>query len=293
MSKERVIDVLSEDPPISGQRFALVSIVGPHMKQKCDTWGLKIRGVTDTLEKCKSMTKKLMAIDNDYDIYNVEVGKFFPLTIEPYDVENVEYADEKLNSLVKNYLENREKADQHWEKRKRDMMKEALREGTNQKELQDKVEHPVAVLQRINTKEEELANLKEEIDALEKDVVISTTKFNAYTIEEKEAACAELKNAKSEKTDNTLKITGNSHVNSALEDLHIVDKDIKEIEESLKNIEIENSPNSYNRLVYQKELLYKSKGELLEKINDKDVVNDYINKNYNNGKESEYSFLEK
>lgn len=293
MSKERVIDVLSEDPPISGQRFALVSIVGPHMKQKCDTWGLKIRGVTDTLEKCKSMTKKLMAIDNDYDIYNVEVGKFFPLTIEPYDVENVEYADEKLNSLVKNYLENREKADQHWEKRKRDMMKEALREGTNQKELQDKVEHPVAVLQRINTKEEELANLKEEIDALEKDVVISTTKFNAYTIEEKEAACAELKNAKSEKTDNTLKITGNSHVNSALEDLHIVDKDIKEIEESLKNIEIENSPNSYNRLVYQKELLYKSKAELLEKINDKDVVNDYINKNYNNGKESEYSFLEK
>lgn len=41
----KTIDYLFEDPPITGQTYALVSIVGPHMPQKCDVWGLKIRGV--------------------------------------------------------------------------------------------------------------------------------------------------------------------------------------------------------------------------------------------------------
>ena len=54
MSTEKTIDYLFEDPEIQNQKFALISIVGPNMKQKCDVWGLKIRGVSDTLEKAKT-----------------------------------------------------------------------------------------------------------------------------------------------------------------------------------------------------------------------------------------------
>ena len=40
--KGKVIDYLFEDPEITNQKYALVSIVGPHMPQKCDVWGLKV-----------------------------------------------------------------------------------------------------------------------------------------------------------------------------------------------------------------------------------------------------------
>ena len=49
------IDYLFEDPPVSGQTYGLVSIVGPNLQQKCNVYGIKIRGVTDSLEKAKTM----------------------------------------------------------------------------------------------------------------------------------------------------------------------------------------------------------------------------------------------
>ena len=51
MSTEKTIDYLFEDPPLATQKFALVSIVGPNMPQKCDIWGLKIRGVAGTIDE--------------------------------------------------------------------------------------------------------------------------------------------------------------------------------------------------------------------------------------------------
>jgi hypothetical protein len=39
MSKQtKTIDYLGEDEPIQSQKYALISIVGPHMKQKRDVW---------------------------------------------------------------------------------------------------------------------------------------------------------------------------------------------------------------------------------------------------------------
>jgi hypothetical protein len=193
MSKSKtVIDYLSEDQPISGQKYALISIVGPNMKQKCDVWGLKIRGVADSLEKAKDMTKKIMRMDKDYDIYNVEVGKFFPLAVEPYDIENVEYENEQLNALVKNYLENKEKANEHWQSRKQEMMKDALREGMEQEEKQ---EHPIAVLQRVNQTKEDIMELKKQLEEAEEKLKVSSEKYAMYTEEEKEQAENELKSA--------------------------------------------------------------------------------------------------
>ena len=102
------IDYLFEDPPVSGQNFALVSIVGPNLQQKCDVYGLKIRGVADSMDRARTMSQKLTKIDPDFDIYTVEVGKFFPLDVNPMELQNVEYQNTQLNELVKNYLENRE-----------------------------------------------------------------------------------------------------------------------------------------------------------------------------------------
>jgi chromosome segregation ATPase len=194
MSKNsKEIDFLFEDPPINNQKYALISIVGPHMPQKCNVWGLKIRGITENLEKAKSMTKKLIKIDNNYDIYTVEVGKFFPLNVEPNDVGDVEYENENLNALIKSYLENRELANEHWNQRKNEMIKEAIREGKEQNN--NKQEHPIAVLQRIKHFQQQIEEMKNNMSALQEDLNLATNKFANYSEEEKTIAQRELESA--------------------------------------------------------------------------------------------------
>lgn len=129
------IDFLPEDPVISGQRFALVTIVGPEMKQKCDTLGMKVRGVCDTLEEAKKLADKLMKIDNSFDIYTVEVGKFFPLVVDSNKIKNVEYQNQELNKLMKSYFENQEAAQQEWEKDKNERLQKAMKEGQTGREI--------------------------------------------------------------------------------------------------------------------------------------------------------------
>lgn len=194
MSQIKKIDYLVEDEPIPSQKLALITIVGPNMKQKCDVWGIKVRGVCDSLESAKALTKKIMKYDKDYDIYTVEVGKFVPLAVEHTDVKNVEYENEQLNTLVQSYLENKEQANELWSNRKDEMMKDAIREGREQKEQTG--EHPVAVLQRMNTFESKIQELQEQLNNMTSDLSSTRDKFNSYTDEERQFASEKLNEAK-------------------------------------------------------------------------------------------------
>lgn len=306
MSKDKgkVIDYLSEDLEISGQKYALISIVGPHLPQKCSVWGLKVRGVADSVEEAKQMTKKIMKFDNMYDIYTVSVGKFFPLTIEPYDVKEVEHNDEKLNELMKSYLKNREDANAHYHKRKQEMMEKAIREGTkeSQAELANKPEHPIAVLQRKQNFEEKAAELREQLVILEKDLELTVEKYSGYTEEERVAAEEEvrkaLENQKSQKTiepsvvedsfsnikdeiANELKAEQQEHpLKSVLDELNVVETDIKEVYNTLSEINKVDSPNAFERLSNKLDTLEAKREELKLKLQNKNLVNEYVNKGF-------------
>jgi len=309
MSKNKVIDYLVEDPPIPTQKYALISIVGPNMRQKCDVWGLKIRGVADSLDSAKALTKKIMRLDKDYDIYTVDVGKFFPLAVEPYDVSNVEYENEQLNMLVKSYLENKEKANEHWHQRKQEMMKEAIREGQleGQKELADKPEHPIAVLQRIKNFEQSINDMNEKLESLRSDLQLSKDKFSAYSQEERELADNELKKAiqnnveESNQTENVQKriedirneimneldenkFEENSYnIDSILKELKLIDTEMNEIQTNLATINKETSPSVFNHLNSQLNKLELSKSDLTQKLNQTNSINNFINSNYQSG----------
>ena len=69
--KGKEIDYLFEDPEIKTQKFALVSIVGPGLPQKCNVWGLKVRGTAETLEQAKALSQKIMRVDENFDIYTL------------------------------------------------------------------------------------------------------------------------------------------------------------------------------------------------------------------------------
>ena len=286
-SNNKIIDYLTEDPEIPGQRYGLITIVGPHMPQKCDVWGLKIRGITDSLDRAKALCKKIMQSDPDYDIYTVEMGKFFPLNVEPYEVSDVEYQNDQLNLLMKNYLENRELANQEYQQRKNEMMKAAVSENRNQDT--DNKQHPVAVLQQVHSHKERLSKLQEEMDMLKEKLQQSTSEFDQYTTEEKATAQEELKKVLGEDVltnTNTTTTTNTTSESSSLEErlsaLRLLDAEIESVKSKL------NEHSSDGDLQEKLSLLNEKRAQDVALLPNKDEVNSYINSNYG---ESEYSYL--
>ena len=73
--------------------------------------GLKIRGAYTSKEEAVARSKKLQRLDPIHNIFVAEVGKWLPWDPEPSQVGEQEYAEEKLNTLMKNYKENEEAKD--------------------------------------------------------------------------------------------------------------------------------------------------------------------------------------
>ncbi|NBU34293.1 hypothetical protein EB118_07020 [bacterium] len=294
----KTIDYLSEDQPINGQRYALVSIVGPHMPQKCKVWALKIRGFADTIESAKSLSARIMKYDTDYDIYTVDVGKFFPLDVDPYQVSDIEYQNTQLNELIKNYLENRQSANDLWVKRKNEMMQEAIREGKNQAEMAARPEHPVSVLGRIRNYKDRQKELREQLDNLQKDVSLAEEKFQSYTEEEREIAIRELdnavKDAATEGESSTLSIEEirkelttiaqptTDKITETLNKLKSAEAELGEYTRTLENTDPINSPNVHKGISEKISVLTQHIDKLKLDLTNSDIVNEFVNSNYTN-----------
>ena len=74
--------------------------------------GLKIRGVYGSQAEATARSKKLQRQDPLHNIFVGEVGKWLPWDPEPADVSEQEYAEDQLNTLMKNYKENEEQREQ-------------------------------------------------------------------------------------------------------------------------------------------------------------------------------------
>lgn len=296
---QKTIDYLFEDPPIYNQQYALVSIVGPHMPQKCDVWGLKIRGVAENLDKAKTMSQKILKIDKDYDIYTVEVGKFFPLVVDPLAINNVEYQNSELNTLIKSYLENRELANEHWHERKNEMIKEAIREGRDQAEFANRPEHPVAVLLRMKTYQDSIKETQTKLVELQQQLEETKQKYETYSVEEREQAehlynnntgssgSGSNSNVQPEDTiqvsETTIKTT--DEIDSIVKRIQTLETEISDLR-SVQNT-LPDSNNAYKRLEETISNIQVNINDLKTRLNDSGAVNSYINKNYPN---SPYNF---
>jgi hypothetical protein len=312
--KEKTLDYLFEDPPLQNQKYALVSIVGPNMPQKCDVWGIKIRGVAGSIEEAKRLSQKILRIDNNYDIYTVDIGKFFPLVVNPLEINNVEYQNEQLNTLIKNYLENRETANDFWHKRKSEMIQEAIKEGKNQEELSNRPEHPIAVLQRIQNYETTILEIQENLENLKQDLQLSKNKFESYSEEDRKIAQNELKNAidnnletltvENKQTeisveevrsqllnDFNLELSNVQNVQDNVQDdnINLVLDKIKDLEKELEemisfknSIIKESAPSAYKRVEQNIKEIETELSNLKTQLNNKELVNHYINENYEN-----------
>jgi hypothetical protein len=73
--------------------------------------GLKVRGVTGTHGEAVAMAKKLQRNDTLHNIFLGEVGKWLPWDPKPHQVQDNEYAEEQLNTLMKRYKDNEDARD--------------------------------------------------------------------------------------------------------------------------------------------------------------------------------------
>jgi uncharacterized protein (UPF0335 family) len=283
-NKSKSIDYLFEDPEIQSQKYALVSIVGPHMPQKCDVWGLKIRGTADSIDKAKSLCKRLLTLDNNYDIYTVEVGKFFPLAVEPNQIGDIEYQNDQLNTLVKSYLENKESANEMWHKRKVEMIDQAVKEGKNQEEFSNKPEHPIAILQRIRNYEDSIAETERSLETLKNELESSREKLSHYTEEEREVALKQFQTTLNNNTspqdqpftvEEIARPDETVNVDSIIQRIKVLEEELDEMLEFKKSISQTASSRGYNKISSTIADIEKELTSLKEKLNNKDLVNVY------------------
>jgi hypothetical protein len=85
--------------------------------------GVKVRGVYETLKEAQVRSEVLKRLDKNHNIYIGQVGCWLPFDPHPNNIENQEYAETQLNTLMKKYKENEVAKNEQFELRKQEMMK--------------------------------------------------------------------------------------------------------------------------------------------------------------------------
>ena len=197
------IDYLTEDDPLSNQKWCCVSFLSPEGVKNCKIRGFKVRGVFDTKEEADERAAFLQKLDPDFNIFIGEVGKWLHFAPDPYSKEagNMVYAEKKLNELAKSHKENLKKQKIVEAERKQAMFDKSVQEEKQRnasgskthdrlrKKLEerkassskanfissdptdDEIEHTVAVAKeeskRLNTVRNDINTKEEEIKSLD------------------------------------------------------------------------------------------------------------------------------
>lgn len=124
------VDYLDEDSiTVPGQKYALLCVVSPQSNQKNDICGIKIRGSFATIEDANRQAEIYQKVDKMFDIYVVELYKWLPIPPNNEDIDNHQFAEKRLNDIVKGHKEQQILAKQHFEERKMEAMEDSLKQN--------------------------------------------------------------------------------------------------------------------------------------------------------------------
>jgi len=93
--------------------------------------GIKVRGTFDTLEEAKTRSEFLKKIDTKFNIYIAQVGCWCPWSPNPECLDNQEYSETQLNTLMKEYKKNMDDKDVIFEERKNKVASNAAPVGSD------------------------------------------------------------------------------------------------------------------------------------------------------------------
>jgi len=129
--------------------------------------GIKVRGVFDTIEEAKTRCEFIKKLDPKFDIYISQVGCWCPWSPNPNDLENQEYSETQLNTLMREYKKNMNAKDEIFEKRRNDIINQA---NKTKEDLASQLEQPdpwsarkLEEVKEEEPKEEAKEEVKEEV----------------------------------------------------------------------------------------------------------------------------------
>lgn len=79
--------------------------------------GVKVRGVYNNTKEAELKAKKLQQKDKYHNIFMGEVGKWTPWDPSPHEVQDQDYNNDQLNTLMKKYKENEDSREKFFEER--------------------------------------------------------------------------------------------------------------------------------------------------------------------------------
>ncbi len=121
--------------------------------------GLKVRGSYDSIKEAQIRAQVLKRMDDKFNVYIAEVGCWCPWSPNPEDIEDQEYAETHLNTLMKNYKNNQKMKDEFYEKRKETL--KSLAEEKN-KILSD--------ISQVNDLEDQHTKHEEHMETIKEDI---------------------------------------------------------------------------------------------------------------------------
>lgn len=167
------VDYLTEDSILpDGQKFLCISFLSDSCdpqqapsETKKTLCGIKVRGCFETYEKACDHAKKLQSVDPYFNVFVGEVGKWLAYDPNPESeyVKDSEYANEELNNMMKNYLENQEKAKLFHEQRKNELMKQNILDNIST--INNNIDETKNKLDKATMQEKD--SLKKNIDSFE------------------------------------------------------------------------------------------------------------------------------
>jgi len=99
--------------------------------------GVKIRGVYDSIQDAEKRAKSLQQKDRSFHVFVGQVGYWLPWDPQADKIEDEEYLEDELNTLMKEYRKNEVSRDIFYEDQKREKMKDAVADEINeQKKLE-------------------------------------------------------------------------------------------------------------------------------------------------------------
>lgn len=171
--KQKLSDQLPSNIPLSGRNLALVSMISPESRQKCDVYGFKIWDFAATAEDADRLVKRYHQIAPNFDIYVASVGEWLPWLWDPLKVKNIQYEEKILTDMVNAHIERAEVSRLKWEEEKNKKVNQIRYDATNdglQKRLQEKehilgLKYKIIQLQQlIDNRQNELKDLQSRFD---------------------------------------------------------------------------------------------------------------------------------
>jgi len=135
--------------------------------------GFKVRGSYDSRGEANMRAQALRRKDVNFHVYVAQVGMWLPWDPEADNIEDQEYQEGELNTLVKKYKENEIKKDMHYAEQKQEKMKAVMIENEElrkkneaQKDLEEEEAKSLAESSSVtNTEHKLVSDLPEELQS--------------------------------------------------------------------------------------------------------------------------------